>query len=143
MMRLPARVLLIPLAAALVVGCAARQVAGMDPISNTTMSACENFVVAFSDEFDSSKFDLEGRSFALCLVGLTTKTTNGKSYQVYEFKFKGALIVYRDGSPTFGNIFMSLSHPIGGSHGSWGARVIMFDPAGTIVPIGRASLSEV
>ena len=110
-------------------------------MSNVTIPSGENFTVSFSDEFDSSNFDLEGRSFPLGFVGLITKTTNGVSYQVYEFTFKGAPITYRDGSRAPGNIFMSLSHPLEGSRGSWGARAIMFDSAGTIVPIGRASLS--
>ncbi len=99
------------------------------------------YIVSFSDEFDASRFDLEGRSFALNLVGLVTKTSDGNSYQVYEFAFRDRPIEYRDGSLASGNVFMSLSPKLEASEGPWGARVIMFDGAGAIVPIGRASLS--
>lgn len=112
-------------------------------MANTMSSASKEFVVSFSDEFDVKKFDLEGRSFPLSLIGLAAKENGrGGTYELYEFEFKGPPLRYRDGSLVSGNIFMVLSSSPEGSQGPWGARVIMFDPAGTMVPIGRALLSD-
>lgn len=107
------------------------------------ISTSREFVVSFSDEFDVEKFDLDGKSFPLRLIGLTTRESGrGGTYELYEFEFKSPPIRYRDGSLASGNMFMVLSSPLEGGHGPWGARVIMFDTAGTMVPIGRALLSD-
>lgn len=123
-------------------GCAPTHFDRSFPVSNAMISTSREFVVSFSDEFDVEKFDLEGKSFSLVMIGLTTrKSGRGGIYELYEFEFKGRPIRYRDGSLASGNMFMVLSSPLEGRHGPWGARVIMFDPAGTRVPIGRALLS--
>jgi hypothetical protein len=139
----PLRVLFSVVATIMVSACASSHVDGANSVSNAMTSAGRDFVVSFSDEFDAARFDLEGRSFPLRLIGSTAqKGGRGGTYDLYEFEFKGAPIKYRDGSLAPGNMFMVLSRPLEGSHGPWGARVIMFDPAGTTVPIGRASLSD-
>ena len=101
-----------------------------------------DFAVSFSDEHDSSRFDLWERSFDLTLLGQVDRMTGGVRSTLHEFVFSDVRITHRDGVPTHGNIFMSLSHALEDrARGPWGARVVMFNEDGSLVPVGRALLS--
>ena len=99
------------------------------------------FTLAFSDEYDASKFDLAGRSFRLTYLGEISRMVGGVRSTLYEFAFSDTRIASRYG-PTHGNVFMSLSSPLDEDCGvSLGARVLMFDVDGSTVPVGRALLT--
>ena len=100
------------------------------------------FAIAFSDEYDGSKFDLAGHSFGLTYLGQISRTTGGVRSTLYEFAFSGSRITARDGGLTHGNVFMSLSSsPDEDCDALLGARVFMFNVDGSSVPVGRALLT--